>query len=358
MTLMGMKRTTQRDIAAKVGVGRSTVTLALQDHPRIAPETRRRIQEVARELGYSPDPFLAGLASYRNRQRTAAFHGTIAWLVNFEDGPYPWKKYPHYLLYFQGASRRALHHGYQLEEIHLNEKGLSPARMAGILHARNITGVLLCPQPKAEMEVDFAWHEFSAVTFGYSLLKPSFHTVAAAHFLNTRNAMQALIRRGYRRIGMVIDEDINRRCGHNVQAGYLIEQTLLGGKKGAGQIPVEPLFDYDSRRGPNATDSRNLVRYIERQQLDAILTSDYRILENLTAAGISAPDDIGVAGISLPVGEGPLSGVVEDSEQVGALAVDLLVGMMQHRERGVPPAPTRTHLEGIWHEGRTLRPAP
>ena len=34
--------------------------------------------------------------------------------------------------------------------------------------------------------------------------------------------------------------------------------------------------------------------------------------------------------------------------------MDLLVGMVQRGERGVPVVPIRSHLEGVWHEGRTV----
>ena len=347
---MGTQRVTQKDIAEKAGVGRTTVTLALQDHPKIAPETKKRILEIARELGYQPDPFLSGLAAYRSTKRSPAFHGTIAWLVN-SLGDYDWREYPHYVGYFNGASARATYHGYKLEELHLHTSGISAHRLAEILHARNISGILVCPQPRAEMDLNFDWDAFSAITFGYSLSKPRLHTVASAHYLNTRRALQILAARGYERIGMVIDEEIDKRCGSNVYAGYLIEQTL--GRKEA----IPPLFDYDSRHGPSKTEARKLVEYIKRHRLDVILTSDYRILENLRASGVAVPDEVGVASISLPSCNGPLSGIVEDCEQMGSIAVDLVVGMMHRGERGIPQACTRTHLEGIWYEGETVRPA-
>ena len=51
------------DIARKVGLGRSTVSMALRNHPEIALATRRRVQKAAEELGYLPDPLLSLLMS-------------------------------------------------------------------------------------------------------------------------------------------------------------------------------------------------------------------------------------------------------------------------------------------------------
>lgn len=350
---MGMKRVTQRDVAARAGVSRSAVSLALQGHASIPEETRRRIREAAETLGYVADPFLSGLVAYRNQNRSAAFRGVLAWVVNKEGHPFPWRRSPHYLDYFNGAGRRARHHGYELEEMAFQPSGgTSAARLAGILRARNISGILLCPQPRADTVLDFPLEGFSAVTFGYSLASPHLRTVAAAHYLNTRRAMQVVRARGYRRVGMLLDPDINRRLGSNIHAGYLIEQA------NCGDSPIPALFDYHTMEGPSADNARNLARYISEHGLDAVVTSDYRVLETMSLAGLSAPRDLGVAGICLPVKGSALSGVVEDSELIGSVAVDQLVSMIQQGERGVPPASTRIHLEGVWHEGSSLCPGP
>lgn len=347
---MVTRRPTQRDIALKAGVGRSTVSLALKGHPKISLETRARIMQAAESLSYAPDPMLSALATYRTRIREKAFHGTLAWLVNAQ-ADYNWQAGPYYRGYFEGAAARAESSGYRLEEFALNTNGITRSRLQSILQARNVTGLLLCPQPRAGMTMDFAWENFAAVTFGYSLTSPLLHTVASAHFLNTRHGVRQLAARGYTRIGLVIDRTTDRRCGSNVYAGFLIEQEL------DERLERMPAFlDHDPVQIREEKDyGRKLHRYIEENRLDALLTSDYRILDILRSEGIRALEDVGVAGLSLPANDTALSGVVEDSKQIGAVAMDLLVGMVQRGEKGVPASPIRTHLEGLWHEGQTLR---
>ena len=63
------KRTTMADIARKAGVHVTTVSLALRNHPRLPASTRERIQALAKELGYVPDPFLRALVTYRGTNR-------------------------------------------------------------------------------------------------------------------------------------------------------------------------------------------------------------------------------------------------------------------------------------------------
>lgn len=343
-------RATQRDIARKAGVGHTTVSLALRNHPKISPETRERVLGIARELGYTPDPMLSALAMYRSERRDKVFQGTLAWLVNVVDG-FDWKQGPYYVSYCAGATQRAGYHGYQLEHFYLEPKQVSPARLGSILHARNITGVLLCPQGRPDTEMDFAWRDFSAVTFGYSLGSPLLHTVASAHFLNTKHVMRELAARGYRRPGLVINRTLDQRCGSNVHAGFLIEQELH-----PQFARIAPFLDYDQIRFDAPAFARKLADYIRSERLDALVTADYQLLNILDLAGLSAPRDIGVAGLSLPAPAGRMSGVVEDSEKIGAIAVDILAGMIQRGERGVPPTPIRTHLEGTWYEAETLRP--
>jgi LacI family transcriptional regulator/LacI family repressor for deo operon, udp, cdd, tsx, nupC, and nupG len=51
------------DIAKKARVAPSTVSRALEDHPRIGAETKKRIQELAKEMGYVPSTVAKSLAS-------------------------------------------------------------------------------------------------------------------------------------------------------------------------------------------------------------------------------------------------------------------------------------------------------
>lgn len=73
---MGSGKTTSFDIAAKAGVSQATVSRALRNSPLVNPETRERVQRIAREMNYRVDRSAAGLRSQQSR--------TIA-LLFFED---------------------------------------------------------------------------------------------------------------------------------------------------------------------------------------------------------------------------------------------------------------------------------
>lgn len=73
---MGSGKTTSFDIAHRAGVSQATVSRALRNSPLVNPETRKRVQDIAREMNYRVDRSASGLRSQQSR--------TIALLL-FED---------------------------------------------------------------------------------------------------------------------------------------------------------------------------------------------------------------------------------------------------------------------------------
>jgi DNA-binding LacI/PurR family transcriptional regulator len=63
---MGSGKTTSFDIAHRAGVSQATVSRALRNSPLVNPETRQRVQQVAREMNYRVDRSAAGLRSQRS----------------------------------------------------------------------------------------------------------------------------------------------------------------------------------------------------------------------------------------------------------------------------------------------------
>lgn len=319
--------------------------MALKGHPNIPAETRDRILKIATELGYTPDPMLAALAAYRHRQRPATYHGTIAWLFNSANG-FDWRDRalrPHFSDYYEGAAAQAKRYGFQLEIFDFNTPRLTPGRLASILTARNVAGVLLCPQPRPETNLEFPWQNFSAVTFGYSLATPRLHTVSATQYRAMRLTMHELYRLGYRRVGFAVDGDHDLRTDHNYLAGYLVEEHLMSG---AVSVPtlVAPYTDHQA-----------ITQWLTAHRPDAVVTGNYHFLDVLRSLGYRVPEEIGIACPLLPSADNDLAGVIENSVEIGSVAMDFLIGMIHRQERGIPENPQRIHVEGRWLPGNTLR---
>ena len=50
-----MEEMTIKDVAKKCGVGVSTVSRAINNHPDINPETKKMVMDVIRQMGYVPN---------------------------------------------------------------------------------------------------------------------------------------------------------------------------------------------------------------------------------------------------------------------------------------------------------------
>ncbi|BCM93513.1 HTH-type transcriptional repressor CytR [Abditibacteriota bacterium] len=64
---------TIEDLAKKIGVSRSLVSMAFTGNGRISPQTRERILQSARELGYSPNPHAQNLARGHSKNTIGLF---------------------------------------------------------------------------------------------------------------------------------------------------------------------------------------------------------------------------------------------------------------------------------------------
>lgn len=339
---MHTKRITLKEIAVRAGVHTSTVCIALKNNPMIPQVTRDRIRKLAEELGYQPDPMLTALASYRSALRPAAFHGQLAWLSSVTPR-FNWRKVPVYATYMEGAQERARRLGYTLTDYNLGDRGMSPRRLADIMRARGVRGIVVCPMPEAHTTLDFPWEGFSAVSLGSTLEHPTLHLVAANQYESVRRIFRELRQLGYTRIGLALPGDLNTRVGERYLAGYLIEQRAEpAARRLAPYLEMPP-----SRAG--------FARWLKRTRPDAIITSNYIFPDYLTQLGVQAPADLGVAVVFKRVAGDRFAGIDQNVKLTGEVAMDLLASMIQRNETGVPVHPQQTFVEGKWMMGETVR---
>ncbi len=63
----GKRHISLKDLAQEIGVSISTVSRALNNHPDISPEVTRKIQKLAVEMNYTPNPLAMGLLKQATR---------------------------------------------------------------------------------------------------------------------------------------------------------------------------------------------------------------------------------------------------------------------------------------------------
>lgn len=97
------RRVTMADLARRAGLSKSTISRALAGDPRVNPQTRARVEALARELGYEFHPLASGLAT--NRTYTIG--------LGIPSPPRSFSN-PFYLEFAGGVGDCALNQGYTL----------------------------------------------------------------------------------------------------------------------------------------------------------------------------------------------------------------------------------------------------
>ena len=345
-------RVTLRDVAAKAGVHQTTASRALKNDARVNPKTLAKVRTIAEQMGYMPDPMLSALNAYRHASRVSLYHGTVAWVTNFSTRG-GWHN-SCFDLYFQGASEQLMRHGYRLEEFWLREPGMTARRLSQVLFQRGIRGLLICPLEISRGHLSLQWERFSAVTFGYSLVRPRLHLFSASHYYATIAAMHQLRTLGYRRIGMVASYDFDRRMNRMLTAAYQVELPKLPRSQA---LPICLLGDRD--RSITAADKKNkplILKWYRSYKPEVIVvTPAIPVSAWLMEEGYRVPEDVAVANLSFH-SPGFDSGIIEPSEEIGRAAANFLAAMLQRGEYGIPSIPQRVLLEGKWFTGKSTLP--
>lgn len=332
-------RISMRDIAERLNVSKATVSRALRNSPEISKKLCKRVQAVAAELGYTPDPMLAALVQYRQGRAVKPVTAELAWINCWPD-PKKLRSFHEFDLYWQGAAKEALHAGYHLEEFLVNAT-ISVQRLEEILLARGIKGLLIPPQGNDIDWRGFKCDHFSVVRFGYAFPNPKAHIVTSDQMTDGLLACQSTWERGYQRIGLVTRPLSSTRFS----AGYMQAHLLT-----RQQLPPPPLLieeeDHQSTR-------QKLNQWLDQVKPDAILTDSAFLRRWLVECGYRVPEDIALA--TFTVLDGNIdAGIDQNSEEIGRAAMQMLISLINHHERGIPAIRRELLVEGKWVDGRTL----
>lgn len=315
-----------------------TVSLALRDDPSVSSETRSRIQKIARERGYRPDPMLTHLMQHLRSSRTARSAGNLVVLTT-SDAPFVKRL-------IAGASARATKLGYALDRtIDSQTFAERPAALTRTLLARGVSGVLLAPVANpTDYRGLLDWQKFAAVAMTYSIYAPRLHRVVTHHFDNAVRTFALLTERGYRRIGLAMTRDMEFRANHSYSGAYF--RTLGGGRN---QVPPILWLDGNTRRG--------IAQWADRYRPDAIVVANSHQVRGqlLPALGLRRCQNTAFASFDSEPGSG-IAGIDQLFEMVGSHAIDALVAQIHRHDRGVPEHPTITMVEGQWTDAEGLEP--
>lgn len=307
------RRTSQKDLAKKLGVSIATVSRALRNCPEIGKEMQDKVKNLAKELNYRPNPFAQSL----RREAPKIIGVVVPNLVTH-----------YYAAVLDGIEDEARRKGYSVISANSHEDFETEARVIDNFVGLHVEGIIA---GLAQSTTDYSHFEEIAdmriplVFFGRTCLTDRFSSVTANGDEAAQQATQHLIDTGSRRIAFIGGPnhlDMVRRRKH----GYL--EALRGSKIAIDRnMVVCDKIDYDIAL-------QSAIELLKRpDRPDAILAfNDIITFAAFTAIkqlGLRIPEDVALIGFTDDLHAAyvtPRMSAIEDrSHKMGVTACRLLL---------------------------------
>ena len=327
------RRVTLTEVAKAAGVSVSAVSYALRGAANIPAETAARVRAAAEKLGYRPNARVGELMAHIRQARPLAKAEPLA-LVYLEGDRAAAKKNGFAQVVETAARKHAAECGYRLDAFWLSEVDGNARRLAGILVARGISGVLFAPTAGRErIELDWPWESFAVAVVGMSELSVAPPRAGHHHYEAMREVLRRLAAAGVKRPVALVEATTNERAHRGWQAAWL----ACGPAGAAGRLW---LFREESRAV--------LAAWLKKTKPDALVADNMGLLTFAQAAGWSGPKERSVLLSWNP--EAGVAGIEQGYDAIAAHAVDLVMTQLQRNQRGLPNPPPMLLFPGRWRE--------
>ena len=184
------KRVTLLDVANASGLSRATVSLVLRDSPLVAENTRQRVQEVMKDLGYVYHRAAANLRSHKSH--------TVGLIVNDITNPF----FAEMTVSIEAQLDRA---NYVSLLCNTSEMLSKQERLFSTMQEYSADGILLCPARGTSLATieKLQRSRLPFVLFGRHLPGIQADYVGADYMVGARIAVEHLISLGHRKIAFI-----------------------------------------------------------------------------------------------------------------------------------------------------------
>jgi LacI family transcriptional regulator len=312
-------RPTIRDVAERAGVSIATVSRVLNDRADVSVETRERVREVAREVGYSADPAARALATQRTR--------LVAVVVGDNAGHRDLS-----LVFFgkvlAAISRRLSHSEYEALLLQSDDLGLEHRFDAAILIGVDDDDPLVADLAAREIPL-------VGVDVRCSVGRAAF--VGSDHADGVRLALAHLYALGHRRIAHVAGA-ANTVAGRDRIAAFHREASRLG-----LVLPDDYVREADFSSASGYRETCALLALPEPPTA-IVAASDLMALAALQAirdVGLQPAHDVAIVGFddleAAALAHPPLTTIRQDRQELGTVAAELAIELIADPEAS-PPA--------------------
>ncbi|MCB0064824.1 MAG: LacI family DNA-binding transcriptional regulator [Caldilineaceae bacterium] len=303
------------DIAKRANVSPSTISRALQDHPRIGAKTRRQIQALAKEMGYIPSDVARSLTTNRTQ--------TIGMVVATTADPFIGRV-------VEGVEQAAIQADFNVFISTSQNDRRRELAVIETLQRRRVDGIIVV----ASHVVDAYWRHLERIHIPVVIIdeqdiSDKIHFITVDDKQGAQSAVEYLIGLGHRRIGYV--GVTNRPKGNQYRFhGYLRALELAGIAPEPALIFEDKTIESHAKRGEAsletlwAAGATAIFCYNDVTAI-GLLSACYQrgltVPDHLSVMGF---DDIDMAAYAIP----PLTTIRQPQFELGQWAMQMLLDLL------------------------------
>ncbi|AZL59325.1 LacI family DNA-binding transcriptional regulator [Tabrizicola piscis] len=310
---------TLKEVAVRAGVSRSAVSRTFTDGASVSPKTRAKVEKAANELGYAPNALASSLTTGRTK-----LIGLIA--NNFHN--------PTLLEVFDLFTRGLQDRGLRPLLVNLTD-ATDPAASVRMLRQYSVDGVIVASStlPSSFSEAFKSAGLPVVHAFGRYSIAPDVHVVGIDNVACGRMAAEALLQRGYTRVGFLGGPE-SATSTQDRAAGFL--RALQGHPGVVVTQSYAKGYTFEAGRA-------EMQHLLAGTPAEAYFCGDDLLaigaLSAIEEAGLSVPGDIGLIGLNdmemarwQNIG---LTTIHQPVAQIIAAAIELVVATIETPDR--PP---------------------
>ncbi len=308
------KKVTIRDVAAQAGVSHQTVSRVLNESEHVLPETRERVLNAMRALGYRPNAIARSLAAGQSH-----LLGCIA--QNLTDYTFA--------CIIEGAERYAREFGYYLLSASAEDETSFKQLIEQLVRSGRIDG-LMVTQPYLDQRFQYLPGEIPVVVVGARARESGLCSVMVDNAGGTRQALEHLLALGHRQIAMITGPCVED-CVLDRNEAY---QNLLK----TTEIGSDPRYRYEGDWSASSGYAAVKDWLAQGLPFTAIFAQNDRMaigaIHALHEQGKRVPEDVSVVGFDdMPLSayfDPPLTTVRQDFHALGREAARLLLQALEN----------------------------
>lgn len=312
---------TLKDVALRAGVSRSAVSRTFTDGASVSARMRQKVEQAARELGYTPNALASSLTTGRT--------GLIGLVSNNFHNPL-------FLEIFDLFTRGLQERGLRPLLVNLTEE-TEPDKSVRMLRQYSVDGVVVASSTLTPAFSEaFRTAGLPVVhSFGRHSAAPQVHVVGIDNVECGRMAARELLDRGYRRIGFMGGPESATSTQDRLQ-GFLSEcQRQAQSHRGIkSSHSFASAYSFEAGR-------QEMTRLLKRSPAEAYFCGDDILsigaLTAIQKKGLSVPEDIGLIGLNDMEMSGwenvALTTIRQPIEQIVSSSIELIVAMLKEPDR-------------------------